>query len=240
MANRNGWPKPGGELGVKEHMKIYASMAVVLTIGVLASPRNWAAEADMLEPGTINFPGTDVQQVLDVYKVLVQVEFITDSRVKLLEARITARNERKISARQAAELIEKALLEQAGIVISRLDANRASITYNDALPAVLNAGGEMPIVRDAPSAEPVRLPMWHASKVDTNYFFSNLRSRMKADNHQPEAKLLKDYFGQQGIDVSPPFETAYQAATGNLLVRPRKNEDWEKIEPLMAGLLSGK
>ncbi len=63
---------------------------------------------------------------------------------------------------------------------------------------------------------------------------------MKADNHQLEAKLLKDYFGQQGIDVSPPFETLYQPATGNLLIRARREEDWEKIERLMDGLQTRK
>jgi type II secretory pathway component GspD/PulD (secretin) len=220
-------------------MKTHASMALVLALGVLAGPRTWSAEPGMLEPRMINFRGADVRQVLDVYKTLVQVEFIMDSRVKKLQARITARNERAISERQAAELIEKALLEQAGIVISGLDAKRASVTYNDALPIVPNAGGETPITRDAPSTEPLRLPMRHF-RVDTNSFFSNLRTRMKADNHQLEAKLLKDYFGQQGVDVSPPFETLYQPATGNLLVRPRKEEDWEKIERLMAGLQSGK
>ena len=57
-------------------------MALVLAIGVLAGLRAWSAEPDQLVPGTINFPGTDVRQVLEVYNVLVQRELIMDSRVK--------------------------------------------------------------------------------------------------------------------------------------------------------------
>jgi hypothetical protein len=45
---------------------------------------------------------------------------------------------------------------------------------------------------------------------------------------------------QQGIEVSPPFKILYQAAKGNLSVRPSKEGDWEKIERLIAGLQTGK
>jgi len=35
---------------------------------------------------------------------------------------------------EALKLMEKALIEQGGVVITRLDDKRASVTYNDALP----------------------------------------------------------------------------------------------------------
>jgi hypothetical protein len=51
-------------------------MALVLALEVLAGLRTCSAEPGQLEFGTINFRDADVRQVLDVYKTLLQVEFI--------------------------------------------------------------------------------------------------------------------------------------------------------------------
>jgi type II secretory pathway component GspD/PulD (secretin) len=94
----------------------------------------------VLQPEMINFRDAAVPQVLAVYKTLTQMKLIIDSRVeKILTpiwTPITLKNERPLSEEQAAKLIEQALLEQAAIVITRLDKNRVSVTYNDALPIV--------------------------------------------------------------------------------------------------------
>lgn len=53
------------------------------------------------------------------------------------------RGERLESA-EALKLIERALREQAGIIITRLDDKRASVTYNDALPTT--KVGDLPLL----------------------------------------------------------------------------------------------
>jgi hypothetical protein len=83
--------------------------------------------------GTIEFPSLGVIPALKVYKDLTGAELITDSRVNTVPHHITLLA-RDIPKDKAVKLLEKALLEQAGIVTTRLDDRRISVTYNDALP----------------------------------------------------------------------------------------------------------
>ena len=84
-------------------------------------------------PGTIRFTGADVSQVLEFYRDLTGLKLVIDSRVTKMGHMV--RVEAKVPGKEeAAKLIEKALLEQARVVITRLDDKRASVTYNDALP----------------------------------------------------------------------------------------------------------
>ena len=219
-------------------MRIYTSLALVLALGVLEAPRTFSAEPDKLPAGMINFRGAAVPQVLAVYETLADARLITDSRVKKIGTPITLKNETAISREQAVVLIEHALLEQAAIIITPLGENRASATYNDALPIVSNAAGESTSTDPMPPAEHSASVMQHF-RVDTNSFFSKLRSRMKSDGEQLDGSLLTDYFKQQGIDVSPPFSTLYRPGTGDLLIRP-KQKDRAKIGRLMTELQSGK
>jgi len=219
-------------------MKIYASIALVLALGLLAGTSTPSGDADLLPPGVINFRDATVPTVLDVYKLLVKKALITDSQVKKMGTRITLKNERPLSEKQAAMLIEHALLEQAAIVITPLGENRASVTYNDALPVFSNSARAATITNTTPSTGGSALDMQHF-RIDTNSFFSNLRKRMKAGHEPLDVNLLKDYFKQQGIDVSPPFATLYRPETGDLLITQRQ-EDWEKMQRLMVELQPSK
>lgn len=219
-------------------MKIQALVALVLALRVVGGGRGFSAEADALPPGMINFRGASAPQVLEVYKALANVELITDSRVQRTGTTITTKNEHPISKEQAASLIEKALLEQAGIVITRFDGNRASATYNDALPTLSPAGGESTSTQSAPPTERSAWVMQHY-RVDTNSFFSGLESRVKSDAEQLDVKLLSDYLKEQGIDVSPPFLTMLKPETGDIIIRMRQ-EDQEKINRLMKELQAAK
>jgi hypothetical protein len=64
---------------------------------------------------------------------LAGVELVTDSRVRTVHHHITLQAKADAPA-QGAKLLEKALLEQAGVVITCIDDKRVSVTYNDALP----------------------------------------------------------------------------------------------------------
>jgi len=81
----------------------------------------------------IDFNGTDQQQVLQVYAKLSGLELITDSHVRHLKSNIVLHNSGLSNSEMMAS-VEKALIEQAGIVITHLDDKRASVTHNDALP----------------------------------------------------------------------------------------------------------
>ena len=83
--------------------------------------------------GTLNFKNAELQQVLPNYKALSGLDLVVDSRVKTVRWPVTLQSSEPLSKAEAMKLIEKALLEQAGVVITRLDGQRASVTYNDAL-----------------------------------------------------------------------------------------------------------
>ena len=84
-------------------------------------------------PGSINFPGTDISKALELYRDLTGLKLVVDSRVTKTGRTVTIMAGAS-GKEEAAKIVEKALLEQTGTVITRLDEKRASVTYNDALP----------------------------------------------------------------------------------------------------------
>jgi hypothetical protein len=104
-------------------------LLAILFVALLAFAAN--------EPqGTLDFKGAQVEQVLPIYKAMSGCELFVDSRVKTVPASINLRSSQPLVKAVAIKRIEKALLEQARVVITRLDDKRASVTYNDALPVV--------------------------------------------------------------------------------------------------------
>jgi len=83
--------------------------------------------------GTLNFKNAELQQVLPIYKALSGLDLVVDSRVKTVRWPVTLQSSEPLSKAEAMKLIEKALADQAGVVITHLDGQRASVTYNDAL-----------------------------------------------------------------------------------------------------------
>ena len=82
----------------------------------------------------MDFQDAMVGNVLPIYKELTHTELIIDSRVRRMQGHINFKTEHPVSDQEAEKLMEKVLLEQAGVVITRLDNSRVSVTYNDALP----------------------------------------------------------------------------------------------------------
>lgn len=83
--------------------------------------------------GSIDFSGASTQQVLDIYAHFSGCKLVVDSRVRQVRKAIYLRAP-AVSKNEMKELVKKALLQQAGIVLTPLDDNRVSVTYNDALP----------------------------------------------------------------------------------------------------------
>jgi len=74
-----------------------------------------------------------VSRVLESYGEYSGFELVVDSQVKSRDCHIAFAN-RSRSRAEVLRLYEKCLLEQAGVVVTRLEGNRASVTYIDALP----------------------------------------------------------------------------------------------------------
>lgn len=89
--------------------------------------------------GGIQFDDTqqiDVQGVLQLYKAMSQLQLVVDSRAAQIHTTIKsgAKREQSFTRPEALKLIEKNLLEEAGVVLTHIDEKRVSVTYNDALP----------------------------------------------------------------------------------------------------------
>jgi len=106
---------------------------VLILAAILVSFYSLSAEENKAK---IDFAGVAPQQALAVYANLSGLELITDSHVQVLRSKIVLHNSR-LSKNEMMASLEKALIEQAGVVITHLDVKRASVTYNDALPLTI-------------------------------------------------------------------------------------------------------
>jgi len=102
--------------------------------------------------GTLHFPNADLDDVLQIYGELSGFELVVGSRVQRFRTPITFTNLRSLSQPEAMQLFEKSLLEQAGVVITRIEGKRASVTDNDALPLTLGKLAEVATPEPPPTA----------------------------------------------------------------------------------------
>ena len=98
----------------------------------------WILALILLAPLTlraqITIANAPLSMALQIYRSASGLELITSSHVNTVRAEVTVQPPGSIEKPEMLKLIEKALLEQAGIVITKLDDKRVSVTYNDALP----------------------------------------------------------------------------------------------------------
>jgi hypothetical protein len=82
---------------------------------------------------SLDFTNIDAQTIIAGYAKFSGVELITDSHAKVIRTPISVQAY-ELTQSQQISLVERALKEQAGIVITRLDDKRAAVTYDRALP----------------------------------------------------------------------------------------------------------
>src|SRR5262245_15459977 len=104
------------------------------------NPFDYVTLGDFKPPGKTNDVKTTEQlsglnAVLMVYRMFTNLELIIDSRASKSPHQVTF-TMRNMPRAQVVKEMEQTLIEQAGIVITRLDGKRASVTYNDALPII--------------------------------------------------------------------------------------------------------
>ena len=77
-----------------------------------------------------------------IYRQLTHTELIIDSRAKEISTLIFLKTDHPVSDAEATKLMEKAFIEQTGLVITHLEGKKVSVTYNDALPIVATKQGK--------------------------------------------------------------------------------------------------
>lgn len=108
-----------------KHIILIASLLCLVT----PAGNTGGAEAD----GTFKFVNVDVPKVLETYQAATGLKLVTASNVAQAHGKITLRSKGATTASEAARQMARALLEQAGVVITQLDNGLVSVTYNDAL-----------------------------------------------------------------------------------------------------------
>jgi hypothetical protein len=94
--------------------------------------------------GLLNFSSAASVQVLQYYVELGGKELVISSHVKALPARVTLQPKVNLKVSEVLKLIEKAFLEQTGIVLTTINDQQVSVTYNDALPTKPVRGDPLP------------------------------------------------------------------------------------------------
>ena len=102
---------------------------LIVCLGVLTGQLSFAQVTNVT--ANINFVNVQPNEVLDIYKAATKQELVIASDVRRATHGITLQFSGSPEA--VPVLIEQALLKQTGIVITRLDDKRASVTYNDKL-----------------------------------------------------------------------------------------------------------
>ena len=103
-----------------------ARFAVLLTVGL--------ALVACAEPkGVFKYVNVDVPYILEAYSQMTGAKLVMGPGVEKAHGKVSLQSEGPTTAPEAARMIERALADQAGVVLTRLGDNRVSVTYDEAL-----------------------------------------------------------------------------------------------------------
>ena len=88
------------------------------------------AATNLSECPPIAFTGAPANSVLQIYREFMDVQMDIQLPPEALNARITLNSEAKTTRSETARLIENALREQAGIVVTNVDAKHLKVTFD--------------------------------------------------------------------------------------------------------------
>jgi len=80
----------------------------------------------------LDFRKTPIADLFDVYRAASGLALAIDSRVPV-RLPVTVQTSVGVTKCEAMDILEQALVSQAGVIITRLDEKRASVTFNDQL-----------------------------------------------------------------------------------------------------------
>jgi type II secretory pathway component GspD/PulD (secretin) len=109
-------------------MKISTILAALICLCLLTGTAASAQPTNKLTTG-INFVNAPLDKVLEIYAAMSKKELVIADEVRGAKTGITLQFNG--SPEEVPHLIEQAVLKQAGVVITRLDEKRVSVTYKD-------------------------------------------------------------------------------------------------------------
>jgi hypothetical protein len=124
--------------------KAYPTSASLFALALLAV--RLCAFSAAGAPGSVDFKNAELSQVLEIYQSMSGMELIIDPSVKALPRPINLKTD-AATREEGLKLIEKALNEQAAVVITPLSAKRASVTCTNVIPK-RPPSGQMPAAID--------------------------------------------------------------------------------------------
>jgi hypothetical protein len=149
-------------------MKKLSTTWFVIFLCALSQAMAAESKSDATIPrGALNLNGTSVNQSLTLYALYTGKKLVTSSHALNLTTTIILQPDVELKESQAIALLEKALREQAGVVMTRLDDQRISVTYNDALPITVVTNGRpipLPITKDGKEITPPTFPLKELGK----------------------------------------------------------------------------
>ena len=108
---------------------------ISLLASLLVALNSSSADDTKAVTGVIDFEQLPVSQVLPIYEKASGLELVIDSRVKTVSFPINLKIVGVLPPKEEVlKRMREAFLKQAGVVITRLDDKRESVTFNDALP----------------------------------------------------------------------------------------------------------
>ncbi len=111
-------------------MKLNTLIIIAITVCVVTAAR----PQDTRETDLVRFTDAGVAHVIAAYGDLTKEQIFVSSDVKRVRNTVTLRIGPEVPRGEIPKLLTKALLDQAGIVVTKLDDKRTSVTYNDSLP----------------------------------------------------------------------------------------------------------
>jgi len=112
--------------------KIQMLFEIILITSSLPPPPAYAiADTNLNECPPIAFTGAPANTVLQIYQEFMDAQLDIQVPPEALSAPITLQSEAKIGRSETARLIEHALREQAGIVVTRVDAKHLKVTFDN-------------------------------------------------------------------------------------------------------------
>jgi len=106
---------------------------ILLLASLLVTFYSSSADDTNAVTNVIDFESATPSQVLTLYEKMSGLDFVIDSRVKKVSSPIKLRIAGSLTKDEVLKQMREAFLKQAGIVITRLDDKRESVTFNDAL-----------------------------------------------------------------------------------------------------------
>lgn len=170
----------------------------------------------------VNIDTDEPASVLPLYRQLSGLQPVLSAQVQELRFRIQIKSEGGLSKTDAAKLLETSLLAQAGIVITPLDAHRASVTWNGQLPSSSSV-----------APEPIKL-IQKFYQIDDQIVAGMRRAVGLLDSEMNDG-LVVTKFLRENIDLTPPRSCFYSDSRRDVHLRLTV-ADIDKIETLVPAL----